>query len=136
MAELLAEPQCPQPVPPESPTMAKLAEEVVALSERLAILEARLAPKARRPVKTHAGCTGWRPGREPFGFRPHSKIPGRLVEDSGEQQAIQLILQAARSDGMGPRSICQHLDNLGLKRRGKSWKGAHSLVAAILKRAR
>ena len=134
MAELLAEPQCPQPVPPESPTMAKLAEEVSALSGRLAILEARLAPKSR-PVKTGARRVGWRPGRELFGFRAHSKIPGRLVEDPDEQQTINLILQA-RAEGMGPRPICQHLDHLGRSRRGKSWKGAHSLVVAILKRAR
>ena len=134
MADLLAELPCLECGSAESPCVSKLAESVVALTDRVAALEAaRLAPKRR--AKTVACRTGWRPGREPFGFRPHSKIPARLVEDSGEQQTINLILQA-RAEGMGPRSICQHLDRLGRKRRGKSWKGAHSLVAAVLKRAR
>ena len=96
MAELLAEPQCPQPVLPEPPTMAQLAEEVSALSERLAILEARLAPKPRRG--NGGVCrTGWRPGRQRFGFRPHSKIPGRLVEELAavrrEREGVQEALQ-------------------------------------------
>ena len=134
MAELLAEPQCPQPVLPEPPTMAKFVEEVNGLSARLARLEARLAPRPRR-INSGVCRTGWRPGRQRFGFRPHSKIPGRLVEDRHEQETINLIVQA-RAEGMGPRPICQHLDRLGRKRRGKSWKGAHSLVAAVLKRAR
>ena len=133
-ADLSAEPRSPQPVPPESQTMTKLAETVSALSERVAIVEARLAPKPRRG---NAGAcrTGWRPGRHRFGFRPHAKVPGRLVEDFDEQAAIRLILQA-RTEGMGPRSICTHLDNLHVQRRGKRWKGAHSLVRSVLQRAR
>ena len=132
-ADLSAEPRSPQPVPPESQTMTKLAETVSALSERVAIVEARLAPKPRR-VST---CrTGWRPGRHRFGFRPHAKVPGRLVEDFDEQAAIRLILQA-RTEGMGPRSICTHLDNLHVQRRGKRWvPNGHSLVVSVLKRAR
>ena len=135
MADLLAELPCLECGSAESPCVSKLAESVVALTDRVAALEAaRLAPKPRL-VKTGVCRTGWRPGRQRFGLRPHNKIPGRLVEDSDEQQTINLILQA-RAEGMGPRPICQHLDRLGRKRRGKSWKGAHSLVAAVLKRAR
>jgi hypothetical protein len=49
-----------------------------ALSERVALL----APKPRR-----VACrTGWRPGRHLFGFHPHAKTPGRLVEDHEEPE--------------------------------------------------
>jgi len=123
------------PVLLEPPSMAKLAEDVNGLSARLASLEARLAPRPR-PVKTGVCRTGWRPGRQRFGYKPHSKVPGRLVEDFDEQQTINLILQA-RAEGMGPRPICQHLDHLGRRRRGKRWTpNGHSLVTTILSRAR
>jgi hypothetical protein len=135
MADVLPEPQRPQATPPESQTMTMLAESIFALSERVGILESRLAPKPRR-LNTGTRRTGWRPGRHRFGCRPHSKIPGRLVEDVDEQHTINLIVQA-RADGIGPRSICSLLDSLGRSRRGKKWSpNGHSLVAAILQRAR
>ena len=125
------------PVLPEPPSMAKLTEDVNVLSARLASLEARLAPKPR-PVKTGLCRTGWRPGRQRFGYRPHPKVPWRLVEDFDEQQTINVILQCRAQDPtVGSRAICTYLDNLGLKRRGKRWTpNGHSLVRAILKRAR
>ena len=77
-----------------------------------------------------------RPDRCLFGYRPHSKIPWRLVEDSDEQQTIQVIRQLALDHPeIGPRTICRTLDSLGRNRRGKRWAtGGHSLVAAIIKR--
>ena len=139
MADLSQElkyPQCPQSVPPESQTMTKLAETVAGLCQRMAALEARLAPKPRR-VNSGARRTGWRPGRHRFGFRPHSKIRWRLRKDFEEQQTINIIRQAWLDDPtVGPRAICTYLDNFGRRRRnGKKWAdGGHSLVAAILKR--
>jgi hypothetical protein len=133
---VLEEPRCPPPGAPESQTMTTLAETVADVCRRLAIVEARLTPKPRRVI-TGTRRTGWRPGRHPFGTRPHPRIPGRLVEDVDEQHTINLVVQA-RADGMGPRSICTLLDTMGRKRRnGKRWaNGGHSLVRSILQRAR
>jgi hypothetical protein len=116
--------------------MTNLAETVSALSEQMAALKARLeAHLAPKPRNTSRPRTGWRPGRHRFGLRPHPRIPGRLVEDSEEQQTIALIVQAS-ADGMGPRTICRLLDSLGRPRRGKRWYPyGHPLVMAILRRA-
>lgn len=116
----------------EMQTLTDPFRALAALCERVAALEARLT--RRRPDATGRRMT--RLDRCPYGWKPHPKNPARLVEEAHEQQVIREIVTVAQNSGMGPRAICRHLDAAGFRRRGgKTWAGAHGLVAAILDRA-
>ena len=72
-----------------------------------------------------------------YGYHPHPKIPGRLVEDDQEQEVIRLIrFIVSQNPELGSRVIARNLDSLGLRRRGgKKWVDCPALVAAIRQRA-
>lgn len=79
---------------------------------------------------------GRRMGRRdrcPFGFRASSVNPEALERDEKEQAVIAQIVHL-RATGESWRSICEILDREGIRRRGKTWDGAHSLVARIASR--
>jgi len=141
MPDLLAEPQCPEPGPPESQTLTEPSETLAGLCQRVAALEARLArkPPVSRSLAYWIGRRNiprmTRSDRCPFGWKPHPQAPAVLIQDPLEQQTIWFLIEAAQNPAMGPRAVCRYLDSLGYKRRGgKKWAGAHSLVKAILER--
>jgi hypothetical protein len=131
MEKIMQELHCSEPGLTELQTMTDLTEVVTDLCKRLAVLEARLIRK--RPETKGRRMT--RLDRCPFGWKPHPKNPLLLTEDWNEQETIRFMLDAQKHRGLGLRALCRYLDSLGLKRRGKQWAGAHSLVGSILERA-
>ena len=154
MTDLLQEPQCSEPGPPESQTMTEFTEtladlcgRVAALGQQEAVLGQRVAAlealARKRPVSRSSAY--WigrrnvprmtRPDRCPFGWKPDPSNPALLIQDGFEQHTIWYLIEAAQNPAMGPRALCRFLDSRGCKRRGgKRWAGAHSLVTSILKR--
>ena len=134
MPNALAEPPCSETVLPESQTLTEPSEALAGLCQRVAALEARLAPK--RPVSTGRNVPRMtRLDRCPFGWKPHPKNPAMLVQDPLEQQTIFALIEARQNPALSLRGLCHYLDTRGHKRRGgKKWAGAHSLVKDILKR--
>jgi hypothetical protein len=141
MPNALAEPPRSESVRPESLTVTEPAETLAGLSQRVAVLEARLARK-RPDSRSSAYWIGrrtvprlTRPDRCPFGWKPSGYDPMKLVPDPAEQQTIWFLIEAAQNSAMGPRALCRWLDSHGRKRRGgKPWAGAHGLIRAILRR--
>jgi hypothetical protein len=111
-----------------------VSEHLAALEARLAVLEAKRVRK--RPDTNRGRCRTrmTRPDRVPFGWKTSTRDPSVLVQDVFEQQMIQRVIELAQIPSHGPRVICRILDSLGLKRRGKRWAGAHSLIKSILAR--
>jgi hypothetical protein len=132
MSQAREEPQF-EPGPLESETMT-VSEHLAALEARLAVLEAKRI--RRRPDTNRGRCRTRlsRSDRTPFGWKTSTRDPSVLVQDVFEQQTIQRVIELAQVPAHGPRVICRILDSLGLKRRGKRWTGAHSLIKSILAR--
>ncbi len=133
---MLQQPLCSEPGQPESPpdSLVSLCQRVAALEalpERVAALERRLVK--RRPDTNARRMT--RPDRCPFGWKPHPRNPGALIEDPLEQQTIFMLIEAAQGPKSSLRDLCRFLDRHGRQRRGgKPWKDAHGLVRSILRR--
>lgn len=75
-----------------------------------------------------------RADRVPFGFRVCEDDDQTLENDPEERQTILRILEMDQT-GVSARGICRQLDREGHQRRGKTWGGAHQLVATIIERA-
>ncbi len=88
-------------------------------------IEHRLQGRADRPP------FGWRVN--PDGPRNAAGRPCQLVEDESEQNTLTLLLMM-HSLGKNSREICRLLDDDGFPRRGKTWRGAHTTVEAIIRR--
>ncbi len=127
MPNALANVPCSQTVPTEPNTLAGLCRRVAALEARL-------------PRKRFVSNGGYLPrltrkDRCPYGWRPDSRAPAKLVPDAGEFETIHALIELRQNSQFSLRTLCRLLDSTGHKRRGgKKWAGCHKLVRDILRR--
>ena len=73
--------------------------------------------------------------RVPYGTMTDPERDNRIIPCHEEEEIIGIIRELHHA-GLMLRPICAELDKRGkTRRKGKPWKGAHKLVASILKRA-
>jgi len=97
---------------------------------RLTALEGRLTRK--RPETNGRRMT--RLDRTPYGWKASEKDRAVLVRDEQEQEVIKRIVGMAQRP-LSFREMGRRLDADGFRRRrGKLWRGAHTLVRSILRR--
>jgi DNA invertase Pin-like site-specific DNA recombinase len=101
--------------------LAELEREQVA--ERTSSAMLRHQAKGRRMTRLD---------RCPYGWRPDTADPVRLVEDAGEQSVIVRILEDRRH-GRGLREIARKLDSAGVPCRGGRW--SHTTVRSVVHRS-
>lgn len=112
---------------------ADLERQLTATMAKHKCIEVRITTSFNMKTYQKAGIRMTRKDRCPFGFAPDPNNSKRLVPVPEEQETLGFI-KTAKQLGLGTRATCRYLDERGRSRRGKTWKGAHGIIRAILER--